>query len=53
VAYYREGGTTPHLRLVFFFISGVQLAFTGLQENKNIKNVKRCRDGMPKSMQTR
>ena len=23
------------------------------QENKNIKNVKRCRDGMPKSMQTR
>ena len=24
-----------------------------LQENKNIKNVKRCRDGMPKSMQTR
>ena len=24
-----------------------------VQENKNIKNVKRCRDGMPKSMQTR
>ena len=24
-----------------------------IQENKNIKNVKRCRDGMPKSMQTR
>ena len=23
------------------------------QENKNIKNVKRCRDGMPKTMQTR
>ena len=23
------------------------------KENKNIKNVKRCRDGMPKSMQTR
>ena len=23
------------------------------QENKNIKNVKGCRDGMPKSMQTR
>ena len=23
-----------------------------IQENKNIKNVKRCRDGMPKSMQT-
>ena len=23
------------------------------QENKNIKNVKECRDGMPKSMQTR
>ena len=24
-----------------------------LQEIKNIENVKRCRDGMPKSMQTR
>jgi len=24
-----------------------------IQENKNITNVKRCRDGMPKSMQTR
>ena len=24
-----------------------------LQDLKNIKNVKRCRDGMPKSMQTR
>ena len=24
-----------------------------IQEIKNIKNVKRCRDGMPKSMQTR
>ena len=24
-----------------------------LQEIKNITNVKRCRDGMPKSMQTR
>ena len=27
--------------------------FIYIQENKNIKNVKRCRDGMPKSMQTR
>ena len=26
---------------------------TSLQEKKNTKNVKRCRDGMPKSMQTR
>jgi len=24
-----------------------------LKENKNIKNLKRCRDGMPKSMQTK
>ena len=24
-----------------------------IQDLKNIKNVKRCRDGMPKSMQTR
>ena len=25
----------------------------GLKKVKNIKNVRRCRDGMPKSMQTR
>ena len=24
-----------------------------IQENKDIKNVKKCRDGMPKNMQTR
>jgi len=30
-----------------------QLAVDISQENKNIKNVNRCRDGMPKSMQTR
>jgi len=33
-------------------LSEVMVLIT-LQENKNIKNVKRCRDGMPKSMQTR
>ena len=30
-----------------------QLIIIYLQEIKNIKNVKRCRDGMPKSIQTR
>ena len=27
--------------------------FLFIQDLKNIKNVKKCRDGMPKSMQTR
>ena len=49
------GYSYMHLRKHFLDLS---LAVTEInikkQENKkNIKNVKRCRDGMPKSMQTR
>ena len=29
------------------------IGINGLQDLKNIKNVKGCRDGMPKSIQTR
>ena len=39
---------------IFFLDLGVTVTeITIKQDLKNIKNVKRCRDGMPKSMQTR
>ena len=43
---------------IFFFGLGLTLTEINIkkvqkQDLKNIKNVKRCRDGMPKSMQTR
>ena len=34
-------------------MSFTDCSFLIIQDLKNIKNVKRCRDGMPKSMQTR
>ena len=46
------------IRWTVFILNGTALAWDmvwviNVQENKNIKNVKRCRDGMPKNMQTR
>ena len=43
---------------IFFLGLGLTVAEINIkkvqkQDLKNIKNVKRCRDGMPKSMQTR
>ena len=43
---------------IFFFGLGLTVTEINIkkvqkQDLKNIKNVKRCRDGMPKSMQTR
>ena len=53
-------GTTTKLSIPFqvlkeIFFLGLGLTVTEIQKQdlKNIKNVKRCRDGMPKSMQTR
>ena len=66
---YYMPGTTTKLRTAPFQSPGVavtlEIFFLGLtvteinikkvqkQDLKNIKNVKRCRDGMPKSRQTR
>ena len=41
---------TPYSVSVYLLSAAYQL---NLQDLKNFKNVKRCRDGMPKSMQTR
>ena len=51
-------GLLLHLKEIFFLGLGVTLTEVNIkkvqkQDLKNIKNVKRCRDGMPKSMQTR
>ena len=47
----------PHLPSVYDLQQDhslhVQSMLQFIQDLKNIKNVKRCRDGMPKSMQTR
>ena len=52
-------GLQLHLKEIFFFL-GLGLTVTEInikkvqkQDLKNIKNVEGCRDGMPKSMQTR
>ena len=51
-----------HLKEIFFLGLGLTIVYAVTEINtkkvqkqdfKNIKNVKRCRDGMPKSMQTR
>ena len=58
-------GTTTKLSIPFQFLKEIFFLGLGLtvteinikkvqkQDLKNIKNVKGCRDGMPKSMQTR
>ena len=67
--YYMPGTTTITVNAVSssgvvvtleIFFLGLGLTVTEInikkvqkQDLKNIKNVKRCRDGMPKSMQTR
>ena len=65
--YYYMPGTTTKLPTPFQVLVTLEIFFFGLgltvteinikkvqkQDLKNIKNVKRCRDGMPKSMQTR
>ena len=47
-----------HVKEIFFLGLGVTVTEVNIkklqkQDLKNIKNVKGCRDGMPKSMQTR
>ena len=42
----------PVLKEIFFLGVGLRLTVQK-QDLKNIKNVKGCRDGIPKSMQTR
>ena len=41
------------LRLIGLTVTEINIKKVQKQDLKNIKNVKRCRDGMPKSMQTR
>ena len=45
-----EGVKSVTAKMVFGKAQAMELC---IQDLKNIKNVKRCRDGMPKSMQTR
>ena len=51
-------GLWLHLKEIFFLGLGLTVTEINIkkvqkEDLKNIKNVKRCRDGMPKSMQTR
>ena len=53
-----SSGVVVTLGEIFFFGLGLTVTEINIkklqkQDLKNIKNVKRCRDGMPKSMQTR
>ena len=48
-------GVVVTIAEIFFIGLGLTVTEVNInkQDLKNIKNIKRCRDGMPKSMQTR